>query len=87
MREVLDIFWNYRSKWKIIGIELGIDMGTIECIDKDNRWSEEALVAVIHCWLRGNKPKPTRRAMLMVLQSKCHTEVENTSSQGVLTCH
>ena len=82
MREVLDFFWDYRSKWKIIGIELGIDTGTLDCIDKDNRWTEEALVAVINYWLRNN-PKPTTKAMLMVLQSKYITAVTEVPVQGM----
>ena len=34
MREVLDQTWNYRARWKFIGIELGIDMGTLDAIGK-----------------------------------------------------
>lgn len=70
MKEVVDVFWNFRSRWKFIGIELGIDGGTLDAIDKDHRESEDSLVKLISTWLRGNNPIPTRSAMATALNSQ-----------------
>ena len=70
LREVLDIFWDYRASWKLIGVELGIDSGMLEAIDKNHSRVEDQLVQLIVKWLRGNNPKPTRSKMARVLQSK-----------------
>ena len=82
MREVLDFFWDYRANWKFIGVELGIDTGTLNSIDKDNRWCEEALLSLITLWLQGTKPLPTMSAMSMALKSKKVSGTEETSAQG-----
>lgn len=70
MREVLDYFWIYRARWKLIGIQLGIDTSTLDVIEKDNHDSEDRLVKLISRWLHGNKPKPTRNAMASAVQSQ-----------------
>ena len=82
MSEVLDRFWNYRAKWRVIGIELGIDIGTLDAIDVKHRNTEDCLADLIGCWLRGNNPRPTRSTLTMVLQSK-HVTGGSTSVQGV----
>ena len=79
MREVLDTFWDCRAKWKLIGIELGMDIGTLDAIDKDNNKVEDSLVDMIKQWLRG---KPTRRTMTMALKARCVTGGV-TSVQGI----
>ena len=69
MREVLDVFWDYRMKWKMIGMELGIDMDTLDSISVSNRNAEDSLVELIGVWLRRSNPVPTRTVMDAVLQS------------------
>ena len=69
LKEILDQTWNYRARWRFIGIELGIDEGTLDAIEKDNRKVEECLRVMITTWLRGYKPKPSRHAISMALQS------------------
>lgn len=64
------MFWDYRASWKLIGVELGIDSGTLEAIDKNHSRVEDQLIQLIVKWLRGNNPKPTRGKMVRVLQSK-----------------
>ena len=81
MREILDILWNYRAKWNLIGIQLGIDLGTLDAINVDKRKAEDALVEVIKLWLCQVNPKPTRFALSMALESKCLAG-EVTSTQG-----
>ena len=80
MREVFDFFWNYRARWKFIGMELGIDVNTLEATDKDHRKAEDCLFELIGQWLRGGKA--TRNAMTRALQSKCVASGE-TSTQGI----
>ena len=70
MREVLDVFWDYRASWKLIRVELGIDLGTLDAIDKNHSRVEDQLMELTVKWLRGNNPRPTRSAMAKVLQSK-----------------
>ena len=70
MREVLEFYWDFRAKWKMIGILLGIDMGTLDSIEKDNKKGEDCLVELISTWLKGASPRPTRSTMAAVLQSK-----------------
>ena len=81
MREVLDLTWSYRARWKFIGIELGVDMGTLDAIEKNNRDVEDCLVRLLSVWLRG---KATRSAMTRALQSG-KVIGEATSSQGTGT--
>ena len=71
MKEVLEMTWNYRARWRFIGIELGIDEGTLDAIDKDNRKVEDCLREMITLWLRGCKAKPSRHAISMALKSGC----------------
>ena len=69
MKEVLEMTWNYRARWRFIGIELGIDEGTLDAIEKDNRKVEDSLREMIALWLRGCNPKPSRHTISMALQS------------------
>ena len=71
LREVLDLFSDYRAEWKTIGLKLGIDAGTLNAIERDNGSDVEGcLLELITVWLKGQNPKPTRSAMTAVLQSK-----------------
>ena len=81
MREVLDSFWDFRAHWKMIGVQLGIDMGTLDSIRANNLQVEDCVTDMIATWLRGTNPRPTRSAMATVLSSKCVTG-EASSSQG-----
>ena len=70
-REILDLTWDYRSRWKLIGIKLGIDAGTLDAIDVDNKSVDGSLVEMINKWLRGDKhwPNPTRSVITSALES------------------
>ena len=71
-REVLDFFWEYRSKWRLIGIQLGIKMSTLDAIDTNKRSVvEECLPEMISKWLHGSNPKSTRTSMNAALRAKC----------------
>ena len=69
IKEVLDEMWNYRARWKFIGVELGIDMGTLDAIEKDCKVVDECLLKMINIWLR-NSSRPTRQVIRVALQSK-----------------
>ena len=69
-REILDVTWPHRARWKLIGTELGIDTGTLDAIDANNRRSEGCLNELITGWLRNINPRPTRAAITAVLNSE-----------------
>ena len=70
MREVLDLTFPHRANWRQIGLQLGIDVGTIDAIEVDRRKVEDCLTDLIIHWLRNTEPKPTRSALTKALQSK-----------------
>ena len=82
MKEMLDLTWDYRSKWKFIGIELGINPGTLDALDADNKKAGQCLSELISLWLRGKSPKPTRSAMVEALQSSCVTGGATPKKEG-----
>lgn len=81
MREVLDLLWEYRAKWNLIGVQLGLTTSTLDAIDVEHRKVADALLEVIKHWLRQTSPKPTRTALTMAIVSKCLTE-EAASIKG-----
>ena len=70
-REIIRLTWDYRAKWKLIGIQLSIDAGTLDAIEANHRNVEECLSDMINKWLRNDKPRPTRGAISAALQSGC----------------
>ena len=69
-REILDVTWPHRARWRLIGIELGIDTGTLDAINANNKTVEECLYNLIIGWLRKTNPRPTRAAITAVLNSE-----------------
>ena len=61
--------WDYRAGWKSIGIELRVDTGTLDTIEKDYRSANDCLREMIIYWLR-NSPKPTKETIRVALRSK-----------------
>jgi hypothetical protein len=61
--------WDYRAEWKFIGIQLDIDTGTLDTIEKDCRKVNDCLREMIMHWLR-NCPRPTREIIRVALQSE-----------------
>ena len=83
MKEILNLTWKHRSRWRFIGIELGIDVNTLDAIERDHKKAEECLAELITTWLRGTNPKPTRSAMTKALESQSVQAVsEPTSSEA-----
>ena len=81
IRKVFDISWDYRSKWKFIGMELKIPNGTLEAIETDHKKCDDCLLEMIKIWLRGDYTQPTKSAITAALQSK-YVAGEVTSIQG-----
>ena len=87
MREVLDQTWPFRAGWMYIGIELGIDVSTLEATKINCMMAggvEACLTAMTIIWLRNNNPKPTRLALDKALQSE---RVSITAGITVATHH
>ena len=67
---MVETLWEYRAKWKLIGVELQIESGDLDAIEKNNRIVDDALLDLINLWLRRANPKPTRKVLTAVTQSK-----------------
>lgn len=67
-REVLDKTWPHRAKWRQIGIQLDIDVGTLDAIEANRKTVEDCLTDLILHWLRNSDPKPTHGALTAALQ-------------------
>ena len=69
-REIIDLLWDYRAKWRFIGVELRIKSGDLDAIRKNNRDVEDALLEMIKLWLHRTNPRPTRTVLEAALQSR-----------------
>ena len=71
IKEVLDEMWDYRARWKFIGIELGIEKHTLDAIEATClRNVDNCLCEMIGGWLKNVSPRPTRGAVRAALHSK-----------------
>ena len=84
IKEILDQTWQYRAKWKYIGIELGIDTGTLDAIDKDHKKADDCLTNVIKIWLRNISPRPTKRALTRALESPLVAVSTSPVNEGIV---
>ena len=75
--------WDYRARWKSIGIELRVDTGTLDAIEKDHRMVNDCLQEMIKHWLR-NSPRPTKEIIRVALQSKLISNAEGIIMQASL---
>ena len=63
--------WDYRARWKFIGIQLDVDTGTLDAIEKDCKTVDDCLLEMIKSWLRHSpRPTVTRESVRVALQSK-----------------
>ena len=67
--------WDYRARWKSIGIELRVDIGTLDAIEANNRKVGGCLQELIKHWLR-NSSRPTKEIIRVALQSKLVSNAE-----------
>lgn len=59
---VQDAIHTCRSKWYNLGLQLGVDEGTLRSFEKDYRHSDDQLREVITTWLKTSK-NPTWGAL------------------------
>jgi hypothetical protein len=76
--------WDYRSRWRFIGIELGIDVNTLDAIEMNHRKVEHCLTEFITIWLRRTNPKPTRSAISKALGSQSVLASATTPREGMI---
>ena len=85
MKELLDIAWDYRARWRLIGIELQIDTSTLEAIAVDNHHKVgDCLTELIKTWLRQIDPRLARRYMTKAVKSERLTGSESPINKGKL---
>ena len=82
VKEILNLTWKYRSRWRFIGIELGIDVNTLDTIERDHRKADDCLTELISIWLRCVNPKPTRNALTKALESQSVVVCAANPSKG-----
>ena len=70
IREILDLTWPHRARWRLIAINLGIGIDTIDAIEVNHKYVEDCLPDLISTWLRGDNPRPTHAAITTVLSSQ-----------------
>ena len=68
--EIINLAWDHRARWRFIGIELGIDQGTLDAISADERDVGDRLTRMINIWLRNTEPRPTQSAIKAALASE-----------------
>ena len=68
LTEVYEEMKSYRARWKFIGIQFGIDIMTLQEIDKANWKVEICLHQLIIHWLKSDSLRPTRSAMKAALK-------------------
>ena len=50
LREILDLTWNYRAGWRLLGVELGLNIDILYAISENMKTTADCLAAVIkHC--------------------------------------
>ena len=70
LKTIQDLVWPARSKWFQMGIQLGIDVGTLEAIRGNNHdQSEDCFTDILTTWLRGRDPIPTWKSLVNALKS------------------
>lgn len=73
VHKVLTYVWDFRAKWKYIGLELSVELGTLDAIEKDNPKCEDCLREVIMRWIHAAEAPPTWIALDKAMQSKMIT--------------
>lgn len=53
LNQLIQLLWQARSRWRYIGIALGIDIGTLDAIQESNRYiCDHSFVDMLTDWLR-----------------------------------
>ena len=84
MRKVVHMTWNYRAKWRSIGIALGIDTFIIEAISRTHVGVEHCLITLLGHWLEcRTKYSPSHCTLAKALLAH-HDPSSATSTNGML---
>lgn len=67
MVTVTNAIWKIRAKFYNLGMNLGIDTGTLDCASRKGD-DGDALNSVIKTWLQRSEPKPTWSALVQALR-------------------
>ena len=83
-----NILWEIRRKWFNLGDNLGVEIGTLEAIQKTHRDNvDDCFNALIIEWLKNSKPQASWSALVAALRlptvGEAHLaeEIENDSHQ------
>ena len=67
---VLKTTWEARAKWFIVGLELGIELGVLNAIERSNLFMvDDCFEEMLLQWLRIARPVPTLAALANALRS------------------
>ena len=66
---VQEAAWDARAMWYNIGLKLGIDPGTLDVIEGNNKDIDKQFRAMLMTWLKMVDPRPTWEALADALQS------------------
>ena len=69
LRKVQRAAWDSRDEWYNIGLELGIDPGTLAAIRSEHTKIKDCFRETLTIWLKMVQPKPTLAALAEALQS------------------
>ena len=56
-------------KWYSLGVQLQVPIGTLECIEMENRQMSNCLLKLLTVWLQCTNPSPTWNALIEALES------------------
>ena len=67
---VLNITWDGRAKWDFIGLELGLNSGTLDAIKRSNKEeADDCFKETIKTWLSSPDLNPSRSRLAKALRS------------------
>ena len=69
LQKIQNAAWEARAKWYNIGLELKIDAGTLDVIDRDSDRTDDQFRHMLSIWLRRDQPRPTRSLLARALRS------------------
>ena len=76
LREVRALLYSVRSKWYDIGIELEIEIGTLESIKHQFKRPEDCLREVLIVWLKTVDPLPAWQTLADALRADAIGEAD-----------
>ena len=68
LKKVRSKTYEVRSKWRDIGLELGVPEDTLDCIERENYDISSRFQKMYSHWLKTTDPKPTWKALVTALE-------------------